>query len=90
MYGTTRKFLDYFSLKSLSELPSLAELRDLSEIGKELELDLSDIPGIATALTPANDDEAVAAEEASTEAGLTDEAVSAADTADSDDVATLH
>jgi len=90
MYGTTRKFLDYFSLKSLSELPSLAELRDLSEIGKELELDLSDIPGIATALTPANDDEAVAAEEASTEDGLTDEAVSAADTADSDDVATLH
>ena len=45
MYGTTKKFLDYFSLKGLNELPSLAELRDLNEIGKELELDLSDIPG---------------------------------------------
>ncbi len=46
MYGTTRHFLDYFSLKSLDELPSLAELRDLNEIGRELELDLSDIPGL--------------------------------------------
>ena len=53
MYGTTRKFLDYFSLKSLSELPTLAELRDLSTIGAELELDLSDIPELQ--LAPAND-----------------------------------
>ena len=46
MYGTTRHFLDYFSLKTLDELPSLAELRDLNEIGRELELDLADIPGL--------------------------------------------
>jgi segregation and condensation protein B len=46
MYGTTRQFLDHFSLKALDELPSLAELRDLNEIGRELELDLSDIPGL--------------------------------------------
>jgi len=46
MYGTTRQFLDYFSLKSLDELPSLAELRDLGTIGAELELDLADIPGL--------------------------------------------
>jgi segregation and condensation protein B len=90
MYGTTRKFLDYFSLKSLSELPSLAELRDLNEIGKELELDLSDIPGMATELTPANDDGATAGVEKTTEAGLNGEAVSAADTAESDNIAILH
>ncbi|MGB5440432.1 MAG: SMC-Scp complex subunit ScpB [Gammaproteobacteria bacterium] len=53
MYGTTRKFLDYFSLKSLSELPALSELRDLGTIGAELELDLSDIPELQ--LAPAND-----------------------------------
>ena len=53
MYGTTKQFLDYFSLKSLSELPTLAELRDLSTIGAELELDLSDIPEVQ--LAPAND-----------------------------------
>jgi segregation and condensation protein B len=46
MYGTTRQFLDYFSLKTLDELPSLAELRDLNDIGRELELDLADIPGM--------------------------------------------
>jgi segregation and condensation protein B len=46
MYGTTRQFLNYFSLKSLDELPSLAELRDLNAIGEELQLDLSEIPGL--------------------------------------------
>jgi segregation and condensation protein B len=37
LYGTTRAFLDYFNLKSLGELPPLAELRDLDAIGAELE-----------------------------------------------------
>ncbi len=36
MYGTTRQFLDYFSLKSLAELPTLAEIRDIDEISGEL------------------------------------------------------
>jgi segregation and condensation protein B len=61
MYGTTREFLDYFNLKSLDELPSLAELRDLSAIGEELELDLSDIPEVQ--LAPANDDSEAPAED---------------------------
>jgi len=38
MYATTRDFLDYFNLKSLEELPSLSEIRDLSAIGNELDL----------------------------------------------------
>ena len=38
LYGTTREFLDYFGLKSLDELPTLAELRDLDEINRELDL----------------------------------------------------
>lgn len=37
MYGTTREFLDYFSLKSLEDLPSLAELRDIDSINAELD-----------------------------------------------------
>lgn len=40
MYGSTREFLDYFNLKTLAELPSLAELRDLDLINAELDLDL--------------------------------------------------
>jgi len=31
MYGTTKQFLDYFNLKSLSELPTLLELRSLDD-----------------------------------------------------------
>ncbi|MDH3559801.1 MAG: SMC-Scp complex subunit ScpB [Gammaproteobacteria bacterium] len=54
MYGTTRQFLDYFNLKSLDELPSLAELRDLGTIGAELELDLSDAVS-ELLMEPAND-----------------------------------
>jgi len=38
LYGTTRQFLDYFNLKSLSELPPLAEIRSLDSIQSELEL----------------------------------------------------
>ena len=39
MYGTTREFLDYFNLKSLDELPSLAELKDLDKLNPELALE---------------------------------------------------
>ncbi|BAO43928.1 SMC-Scp complex subunit ScpB [Thiolapillus brandeum] len=38
LYGTTREFLDYFGLKSLDDLPTLAEIRDLDVINEELNL----------------------------------------------------
>lgn len=31
LYGTTRQFLDHFGLKSLAELPALAEISEMSE-----------------------------------------------------------
>jgi segregation and condensation protein B len=52
MYATTREFLDYFGLKRLEDLPSLAELRDFESFN--VELDLAD-PDAAPA---ANDDAA--------------------------------
>jgi segregation and condensation protein B len=39
LLGTTREFLDYFSLRSLDELPSLAALRDMDDVGIQLEFD---------------------------------------------------
>jgi len=39
LYGTTKEFLDYFNLKSLDQLPTLAEIRDLDSIHPELALD---------------------------------------------------
>jgi len=38
LYGSTRQFLDYFNLKSLKELPALAELEDLDLGHPELDL----------------------------------------------------
>ncbi len=40
MYASTREFLDYFNLKSLDDLPTLAELRDIDKINAELDLRL--------------------------------------------------
>jgi len=36
MYATTRQFLDYFNLKSLDQLPALADIRDLETLNAEL------------------------------------------------------
>jgi segregation and condensation protein B len=37
LYGTTPAFLEHFSLKSLDDMPPLAELRSIEEIGAELD-----------------------------------------------------
>ena len=38
LYGSTQQFLDYFNMKSLEEMPSLAELKDLDLAHPELDL----------------------------------------------------
>lgn len=37
LFATTSKFLDYFNLKSLTELPELSEVKDLEAINPELD-----------------------------------------------------
>lgn len=39
IFGSTKEFLDYFNLKSLDELPSLAEIKDLDKMAPELALE---------------------------------------------------
>jgi segregation and condensation protein B len=39
LYGTTKEFLDYFNLKTLDQLPTLAEIKDLDKIHPELALE---------------------------------------------------
>jgi segregation and condensation protein B len=46
MYATSRRFLDYFNLKSLDQLPSLAEIRDLDSMNEELALEGVDTPPV--------------------------------------------
>jgi segregation and condensation protein B len=49
LLGTTREFLDYFGLKSLDQLPTLAELKDVETIGVQLELPGGELPADAEA-----------------------------------------
>lgn len=41
IYGTTKTFLDYFNLKSLSDLPTLAEFKDLEAQENQLQVQLA-------------------------------------------------
>jgi len=88
MYGTTKKFLDYFGLASLSDLPSLAELRDLSAIGKDMDLDLSDIPELQ--LAPASDDDGAESADTAEQSTATEDLAPAAEAVDCDNIATIH
>ncbi len=49
LLGTTREFLDYFGLASLDQLPSLAELKDMDNVGVQLELEGSLAVAVAAA-----------------------------------------
>jgi segregation and condensation protein B len=48
LLGTTHEFLDYFSLKSLDDLPTLAALRDMDNVGVQLELPEDGAPLLAS------------------------------------------
>ena len=49
LYATTKAFLDYFNLKSLTELPALADLRDIDAINAELDLQVPTVPSVPVA-----------------------------------------
>ena len=67
LLGTTREFLDYFGLKSLDDLPTLAELRDLDDIKVQLEFPgggpVTAMPALSAPLGGDSGDEEVAVEE---------------------------
>lgn len=42
LFGTTKAFLDYFNLRSLDDLPTLSELRDINQLEPELNLPADD------------------------------------------------
>jgi segregation and condensation protein B len=46
LLGTTKTFLDYFNLKNLNDLPTLAEIKDLAsqEAKLQVQLELADAP----------------------------------------------
>jgi len=72
LLGTTREFLDYFSLKKLDDLPTLAQLKELEDLRVQLTLPGADaqvlsepqspLDAVADDEPPADDDEEPAAE----------------------------
>ena len=80
IYATTRQFLDYFNLKSLDQLPPLAEIRDLNTISRELNIDLP-----VEAIEPANDENIDAADELAVDTNETTESVVELESADAFD-----
>jgi segregation and condensation protein B len=74
LLGTTREFLDYFSLKKLDDLPTLAQLKELEDLRVQLTLPGAD-PQIATtgAAADAPSDDAAASEADSLDAGADDD-----------------
>ena len=62
LFGTTRNFLDYFNLKSLDELPPMAEIREIEDFDPQLTLapvapaDATEEAMIATQTEAANEE----------------------------------
>ncbi len=84
MYATTRKFLDYFNLRNLDELPSLADIADLDTLNGELDLDTGEFsPNADTAEGTETDAEISASEDRGDEV-LSDLALEADTEIDSD------
>lgn len=77
LLGTTREFLDYFGLKSLDDLPTLAELRDLDDIKMQLEFPAGEnvaaaLPAPASEVADGSEDEASLEDEEGDEPSTTD------------------
>jgi segregation and condensation protein B len=83
IFGTTKEFLDYFGLKSLGELPTLAEISDLDNLNVELDLPDPEYPQPDPMLvTPFSGDAEV--EESVVEAGVDDSKQNALESAGND------
>lgn len=63
LLATTKEFLDYFNLKKLSDLPTLAEVKELSKLNPDLFDALENMPAVQSPATAASPDAAQAAAE---------------------------
>jgi segregation and condensation protein B len=81
LLGTTREFLDYFGLKSLDELPPLAQLQAMTDVNLQLALPGeeagAELPETLAAAEPADALESAEDDELSAEGGASRELVAA-------------
>jgi len=83
IFGTTTEFLDYFGLKSLGELPTLAEISDLDNLNVELDLPDPEYPQLDPMLVPPSSGDAEV-EESAVEAGVENSKQNALESAGND------
>ena len=83
LFGTTKQFLDYFNLKSLDELPSLSEIRDIEELDPQLDLD--NPRGAIAARLPVDDEAGAEDADTITDTAANDALVGADDPASSEE-----
>jgi segregation and condensation protein B len=88
MFGTTKEFLEYFGLKKLEDLPTLADLKDgLPELSPQTDLLESleaDARGVDAVLSEGADDERVASASVTPIAGVIEEPAAEGDADDSE------
>lgn len=84
LLGTTREFLDYFGLKSLDNLPTLAQLRDVENLGVQLEF-----PETQATVVPAESAAAAVEETGMDESSAVETAAVASMVDGADEVASL-
>lgn len=79
LFGTTKQFLDYFSLKKLSDLPALQEVMDLEEVEKKLGEQLTlDVDAVAKPIASESGNETIAVDnDNSSEDALNDDMIDA-------------
>jgi segregation and condensation protein B len=73
LLGTTRDFLDYFSLQKLDDLPTLAQLKELEGLRVQLSLPGAEAAAAAQSARPASDGGGGADEAAGDDAAAEDE-----------------
>ena len=72
LLGTTTEFLDYFSLKSIEDLPPLAELKSLTDLNPQLPLPVNGGEGTAEGNADAGSSDAASPDAASPDARAVD------------------
>jgi segregation and condensation protein B len=89
LLGTTSEFLDYFSLKSIEDLPPLAELKSLTDLNLQLPLPGTTDGGAATAAVDGAPVDGASVDDAAQDSGAVDSGAVDSGAVDSGEVAVV-
>jgi segregation and condensation protein B len=85
LLGTTSEFLDYFSLKSIEDLPPLAEIKSLTDLNPQMSLPVTGPEGDAAAAEPTDSGEVPVVTVSEADNGTPDDVAEKLDAASDDE-----